>query len=282
MSDTDRALVVAAPAKVNLFLHVTGRRPDGYHTLESLMALIDLCDTITLEHRDDGRIVRTNELAGIDEAHDLTLRAAHALREFAGVRTGASIAMKKRIPIGGGLGGGSSDAASVLLGLNRLWSLGLSRRELKGIGLNLGADVPFFIDSNAALARGIGEVLKPVSLPVSWLALAVPAVPVSTASIFAAPELTRSSASTKIDVFSDGYGRNDLEAVAAKRFPEIGSAVAALRRASASARMTGSGACAIAVFACRSDAESALAQLPRGTAGQVVRTLARHPLSGFA
>lgn len=275
-------LVVPAPAKVNLFLHVTGLRTDGYHTLESLMALVDLHDTITLSRRADGRIVRTTPHAAIDEAEDLTLRAANALRDQTGVKEGVSIAVEKRIPVGGGLGGGSSDAASVLLGLNRMWGLGLKRRELAAIGVKLGADVPFFVGGNAALARGVGEVLTPVSLCASWIAIAIPGVHVSTAAIFTAPELTRSAPSTKIHVFSDGYGRNDLEAVAAARFPEIGAAIAALRHANAWARMTGSGACAIAVFASRSEAEAALAQLPRDIGGQVVRTLARHPLSGFA
>jgi 4-diphosphocytidyl-2-C-methyl-D-erythritol kinase len=282
MTDRLDSLVVPAPAKVNLFLHVTGRRADGYHTLESLMALVDLHDTITLERRADGAIARANALANIDEAQDLSLRAAHALREATGVAEGVSIGVHKRIPIGGGLGGGSSDAASVLLGLNRLWGLTLDRAQLAAIGAKLGADVPFFIAGESALVRGIGDVLMPVSLPQCWIALATPPVAVSTAEIFAAPELTRSTPSTKIHVFSDGYGRNDLEAVAAARFPEIGAAIAALGRGGCSARMTGSGACAIAAFASRSAADAALERLPRDIPGQIVRTLARHPLSGFA
>ncbi len=210
---TRDTLVVPAPAKVNLFLHVTGRREDRYHLLESLFALVDLADTVTLVRRDDGAIVRTHALAGVDEQADLAVRAALALRDATGTVLGASIAVDKRIPMGGGLGGGSSDAASVLLGLNRLWALGLTRAELAGIGVSLGADVPFFVHGENAIVRGIGEVVAPVSLPRQWLALALPAVPVPTASIFAAPQLTRSTPSAKINVFSVGYGRNDLEPV---------------------------------------------------------------------
>ncbi len=282
MTPKDRVLVVPAPAKVNLFLHVTGRRADGYHSLESLFSLIDLADTLTLEDRDDGRILRGGNVPGVPESADLTLRAAHALREAAAMRRGATITLTKRIPQGAGLGGGSSDAASVLLALNRLWSLSMSRRDLAAIGVTLGADVPFFLGETPALARGIGERLTPMSLPTCWLALAMPAVQVATAEIFAAPELTRSTPSAKMDVFSEGYGRNDLEAVAASRFPRVAEALRALRRASPQARMTGSGACVFAVFATEAEAQSALGLLPAGIPGQVVRTVARHPLASFA
>ena len=282
MTPIDRMLVVPAPAKVNLFLHVTGRRADGYHSLESLFSLIDLADTLTLEDRDDGRILRGADVPGVPESADLTLRAAHALREAAATRRGATITLAKRIPQGAGLGGGSSDAASVLLALNRLWALSMSRQDLAAIGVTLGADVPFFLGETAALARGIGERLTPMSIPACWLALAMPAVQVATAEIFAAPELTRSTPSAKMDVFSEGYGRNDLEAVAASRVPQVAEALRALRRASPQARMTGSGACVFAVFATEAEAQAALGLLPAGIPGQVVRTVARHPLASFA
>ena len=282
MTPIDRMLVVPAPAKVNLFLHVTGRRADGYHSLESLFSLIDLADTLTLEDRDDGRILRGADVPGVPESADLTLRAAHALREAAATKRGAAITLAKRIPQGAGLGGGSSDAASVLLALNRLWALSMSRQDLAAIGVTLGADVPFFLGETAALARGIGERLTPMSLPACWLALAMPAVQVATAEIFAAPELTRSTPSAKMDVFSEGYGRNDLEAVAASRVPQVAEALRALRRASPQARMTGSGACVFAVFATEAEAQAALGLLPAGIPGQVVRTVARHPLASFA
>ena len=276
------SLTLAAPAKLNLFLHVIGRRADGYHTLESLFVLVDLADTLELADRDDATIVRTAPVDGVDERADLTLRAAHALRDAAGVSRGASIRLVKRIPQGAGLGGGSSDAATVLLGLNRLWSLRLSRADLMRIGVQVGADVPFFLGGGAALARGIGDVLTPMSVPSRWLALAMPRAHVPTVSIFASHELTRSAASAKISVFSEGYGHNDLEAAAVAQFPQVGEAVQALRRASPGARMTGSGACVFAPFESERDARRALAMLPAGVPGCVVRTLARHPLASFA
>jgi 4-diphosphocytidyl-2-C-methyl-D-erythritol kinase len=276
------SLVVAAPAKVTLFLHVTGRRADGYHTLESLFALIDLADTVTLERRDDGAILRPHAVAGVPVEADLALRAANALQRAAATRFGVTIALDKRIPLGAGLGGGSSDAASVLLGLNRLWKLGLPRARLAEIALTLGADVPFFVGGEPALARGIGEVLTPVTLPVAWLALAFPRAHVSTAAIFAAPELTRTAPSAKMDVFSESYGRNDLEAVAGSKFPAVAEAIAALSRVSPHARMTGSGSCAFAAFATEREARDALASLPPHLDRQLARTLARHPLADFA
>ena len=275
-------LIVPAPAKVNLFLHVTGRRHDGYHLLESLFALVDLADTVTLARRDDRAIVRARAVPGVAEQADLAMRAALALRDATGTPFGASIAVEKRIPIGGGLGGGSSDAASVLLGLNRLWGLGLSRAELAGIGVRLGADVPFFVHGENAIVRGIGDVIAPVSLPRQWLALALPAVQVPTASIFAAAELTRSTRSAKINVFSVGYGRNDLEPVAAARHPDVAAAVAALGRAAGNARMSGSGSSVFAACESAGTARKVVLALPPGLRGLVVRTLARHPLASFA
>ena len=275
-------LVVPAPAKVNLFLHVTGRRDDGYHLLESLFVLVDLADTVTLVRRDDRAIVRARVVPGVAEQADLAMRAAVALRDATGTPFGASIAVDKRIPMGGGLGGGSSDAASVLLGLNRLWALGLSRAELAGIGVKLGADVPFFVHGENAIVRGIGEVIAPVSLPRQWLALALPAVQVPTATIFAAAELTRSTPSAKMDVFSVGYGRNDLEPVAADRHPDIAAALAALGRVAGNARMSGSGSSVFAACESAGSARKAVLALPPGLRGLVVRTLERHPLASFA
>ncbi|HEX4884759.1 MAG TPA: 4-(cytidine 5'-diphospho)-2-C-methyl-D-erythritol kinase [Casimicrobiaceae bacterium] len=276
---TAARLDVPAPAKVNLFLHVTGRRDDGYHLIESLFALIDLADDVTLVARDDGAVVRGGDVEGVPADVDLALRAARALRQASGTSQGATISVRKRIPLGGGLGGGSSDAASVLLGLDRLWNLRMPRTELARIGLALGADVPFFVHGENAVVRGIGEIVRPVSLPRQWLALAMPPVAVPTAAIFAAPELTRSTPSAKIDVFSEGYGRNDLEAVAASRFPAVARAIEAFKAVARDARMTGSGACAIAACESEERAREAVAALPAGIAGRVVRTLDRHPLA---
>ena len=277
-----RRLVVPAPAKVNLFLHVTGRRPDGYHTLESLFTLVDLADTLTLDVRDDGAIVRSGEVPGVAAEEDLALRAARRLQEATGSRQGVSIAIDKAIPMGAGLGGGSSDAASVLLALNRLWSLRLSREALIDIAAELGADVPFFVFGETALARGIGERLAAMTMPAAHLVLAFPDVHVPTASIFAAPDLTRSTPSAKMEVFSEGYGRNDLAGVACARHPAVAEALAVMTKLSPQARMTGSGACVFAPFARVDDATRAVLALPAGLRGRVVRTLARHPLAAFA
>jgi 4-diphosphocytidyl-2-C-methyl-D-erythritol kinase len=277
-----RTLTVPAPAKLNLFLHVTGRRADGYHELETLFVAVDVGDAITLACRDDGRIRRTSGLSAVPEEQDLAVRAATALKRETGCPRGADIAVAKRIPAGGGLGGGSSDAASVLLALNRLWGVGLSRAELMRIGLTLGADVPFFLCGEPAIGRGVGERLTPVSLPALWVAVIVPPVTVATASMFAAPELTRNTPSAKMDVFSEGYGRNDLQAVAVARFPEIAAALAGLRERSGGARMTGSGGCVFAPFASEGEARAAVEARPPAMQGFVTRTLARHPLAAFA
>ena len=275
-------VVVPAPAKVNLFLHVTGRRADGYHELESLFTLVDLADTLTLQRRSDGVIVRTNDVAGVGAADDLTVRAAQALQARTRTRYGVELGITKRIPIGGGLGGGSSDAGSVLLALNRVWELRLPRAQLLDIAATLGADVPFFVGGTAAVARGVGERLTPVSLPPAWIAIAHPAVAIRTADIFAAPELTRNTASAKIDVFSEGYGHNDLQAATVARAPDVGAAISALARVVPLARMTGSGACAIALCASEPEARRAVASLPPSIRGFVARTIQRHPLAAFA
>jgi 4-diphosphocytidyl-2-C-methyl-D-erythritol kinase len=280
-----RSLTVPAPAKLNLFLHVTGRRADGYHDLESLFVALDFGDMVTLERRDDGAIRRRIDLPGVPAAADLALRAAQALQRETGSRCGVDISIDKRIPQGGGLGGGSSDAAAVLLALNRLWDLRLPRAALMRIGRTLGADVPFFVFGSPAIARGVGELLTAVSLPPAWAAVLSPAVVVPTATIFAAPELTRSTPSAKMDVFSEGYGRNDLQAIAVARFPDIAAALAALAQRSPSARMTGSGGSVFAMFASEAVARAALAaavEAAPGTRGFVARTLARHPLAAFA
>lgn len=282
MSADPTLLVVAAPAKVNLFLHVTGRRDDGYHNLESLFTLVDLADTIALRRRDDGAIVRSNVVAGVAADDDLAVRAARALQAQTRTPFGVDLEVTKRIPFGSGLGGGSSDAASVLLALNRLWALHLSRAHLMDLAATLGADVPFFVGGTPAMARGIGDVLSPVSLPTQWLAIARPAVSIRTADIFAAAELTRNTASAKIDVFSEGYGHNDLQAVTMARAPEVRHAVHALARVASHARMTGSGACAIAMCASEPEARRVVAALSPSIEVLVARTIARHPLAAFA
>jgi 4-diphosphocytidyl-2-C-methyl-D-erythritol kinase len=263
-----------------------------------LLVLIARGDVVSLSRRDDADVVRPRGAAGVPAEDDLTVRAARLLQRSCGVAHGVTIAVDKRLAVGGGVGGGSSDAATVLLGLNRLWQLGLSRHELMRLALELGTDVPFFVFGETARAQGIGEMLEPVSLPQTWFVVLSPPIEVSTKAVFAAPELTRHSQSAKMAVFSEGYGRNDLQAVAAARFPEIAGCLAALSRAApaSAARMTGSGACVFAAFASEYAAQRALSRVPRvtegtgesaggnagETAGFVARALNRHPLWSFA
>lgn len=231
---------VAAPAKINLFLHVVGRRDDGYHLLQSVFQFIDLSDTLHFDLRTDGRITRSQDIPGVPECDDLTLSAARALQQACGVSSGVDITLIKRIPTGGGLGGGSSDAASTLIALNRLWKCGLSREALMAIGLALGADVPVFVFGRNAFAEGIGERLQTVELPLRAFVVAQPHASVPTPQIFRAPDLTRDSFSIKITDFltqpSAAFGRNDLESVACRMYPEIRAGMDLLER---SARRVG-------------------------------------------
>lgn len=280
------AMTLPAPAKLNLFLHVTGRRDDNYHLLETLLVPIDRGDRIRLTLREDAQVIRARGPAGVASDDDLSVRAARLLQHACGLTRGVDIDVDKQIPLGGGLGGGSSDAATVLLGLNRMWHLGLTRTALMALAVELGADVPFFVLGAPAFARGIGEVLEPVSIPPTWFVVVTPPVQVATAAIFAAPELTRNSRSAKMPVFSEGYGRNDLQAVAASRFPEIAASLDALSRGAAGAAsigMSGSGACVFAAFSAESTALQALAQMGHaGRAAFVARALNEHPLRRFA
>jgi 4-diphosphocytidyl-2-C-methyl-D-erythritol kinase len=276
-----RRLVVPAPAKLNLFLHVTGRRADGYHELESLFVFVDLADRVTIAVRDDGAIERAGDVPGVPAANDLALAAARALQAATGTKLGATIAIDKQIPLGAGLGGGSSDAASVLVALNALWRTRLDRAALAAIGASLGADVPFFVRGEAAIARGIGERLSPASVPRSHVVLVRPDAQVDTTTIFRDPDLTRSTASAKIDVFSESYGRYDLAPVARSRFPAVKAALDALAALAPQARMTGSGACVFAAFADEVEALRVKAALPRPVDARIVRTIGRHPLAGL-
>lgn len=278
-----------APAKLNLFLHVTGRRGDGYHTLQTLFRFVGLHDTLRFVPRSDGQIVLANPIAGVAPETDLTVRAAESLRRAAGVRDGVTIEVHKRLPMGGGLGGGSSDAATVLLALNSLWRLGGSHAELLALALPLGADVPFFVFGQSAFAEGIGDVLSPVTLPPNWYLIIHPGVSVPTADIFAAPELPRQTPSINpaewAGAMTNGLGQNDLEAVAAALYPEVGNALAWLNAQPETAgrcRMTGSGACVFAVFNDEPSARVVLDRLAlakRGWRGWVTPGLNRHPLS---
>ena len=276
-----------APAKLNLFLHVVGRRSDGYHLLQSVFRLIDLGDALRFAPRTDGRIARAAPLAGVPEERDLCLRAARLLQEASGASLGVEITLDKRLPMGGGLGGGSSDAATVLLALNRLWGLEWPRERLQALGLKLGADVPFFIHGRNAFVEGVGERLQALNLPPAWYLVVAPPASVPTAEIFAAPDLTRDTKAIKMADFSAGwgagglFGRNDLEAVVCERYPAVARALAWLRQ-HAEARMTGSGACVFAPFAAEQDARAVLARMPEGMTGWVAQGLDEHPLRALA
>jgi len=254
-----------APAKLNLFLHVTGRRPDGYHELQTLFQLIDLSDTVSLTVTDEGRIERPAGPAGVDPDSDLTVRAAKALQAATGCRAGASIRIAKRIPMGGGLGGGSSDAATVLLALNHLWGCGLPIDELARLGLPLGADVPVFVRGSSAWAEGVGERLEPVELPERWYVVIHPGVAVPTRDVFQSPELTRNTPVITIRAFFGPEGssgsRNDCEPVVSARYPEVADALSWLGNF-APARLTGTGSCIFAAFGSAIDAERVAARAP--------------------
>jgi 4-diphosphocytidyl-2-C-methyl-D-erythritol kinase len=269
-----------APAKLNLFLHVVGRRADGYHLLQSVFRLIDRADTVHLELRDDGRVVREGDLPGVAEDDDLTVRAARLLQTYAPEGAGVSIRLEKILPLGGGLGGGSSDAATVLLALNRLWQLDLSRETLQKLALQLGADVPVFVFGQTAFAEGVGEILHSVPAPPAWYVVLMPPVQVPTAAIFAAPELTRSTPALTIAPFSAGAGRNDLQPVVVSRYPEVARHLEWLAQFG-DARMTGSGACVFASFESEDAAWQVLRQLPETMQGFVAQGLDRHPLFDF-
>jgi 4-diphosphocytidyl-2-C-methyl-D-erythritol kinase len=266
-----------APAKLNLFLHVSGRRADGYHELQTLFQLIDLCDSIAISVREDGRIERPDGPAGVTPEEDLVVRAAHTLRQATGTRLGATLKVHKRIPLGGGLGGGSSDAATVFLALNHLWGTGLSLDELAALALPLGADVPVFVQGSSAWGEGIGERLTPVTLPARWYAIIHPGVGVSTREVFQSAELTRNSPLITIRAFLDSGGRNDCEGVVRARAPEVAEALDWLARF-APARLTGTGSCVFAACESAAQAERLAAQVPDRWASFVAAGLNTSPV----
>jgi 4-diphosphocytidyl-2-C-methyl-D-erythritol kinase len=291
---------VPAPAKLNLFLHVIGRRADGYHLLQSPFVLVDWCDTLHFERRDDGALVR-HDLGPALPADDLSLRAARALQAASGTPLGAEMHVLKRVPWGAGLGGGSSDAATTLLALNRLWGLGWPRARLAALALTLGADVPFFVGGHNAFVEGIGERLRPLTLPRGWYAVVHPAVTLPTAAVFSHPLLKRDTGPVIVAGLSEDsagessrarvwhpdqldFGGNDLQHAAQAVAPEVGRAAAFLAARFGNSRMTGSGS---AVFsrAGTGDAPSAnlaAEDLPPGWVGRMCRSLDSHPLVGWA
>ncbi|MTV41020.1 4-(cytidine 5'-diphospho)-2-C-methyl-D-erythritol kinase [Duganella radicis] len=277
-----------APAKLNLFLHVTGRRPDGYHLLQTVFQLIDHGDTLHFTLRDDTALRRVTDLPGVPEESDLIIRAAQLLQAEVRRRTGSlprgvDIAIDKVLPMGGGVGGGSSDAATTLMALNQLWNAGLGKQELMDLGLPLGADIPFFIFGESAFAEGVGEALQPVCTPDCWYVVIEPGVMVPTAAIFGSEHLTRNTPAVNIADFSShsgtaGFGKNDLQQVATKLFPPVAEAVEWLG-AYGDARMTGSGACVFSAVATEADADAVLAKVPAKWQAWKARSLHHHPFT---
>ena len=279
-----------APAKVNLFLHVVGKRADGYHLLQTVFRLLDHGDIIYLKPNNDGHIRRVKEVAGVTEQDDLCVRAARLLQRETNCRMGVDIAVDKAIPMGGGLGGGSSDAATVLLALNRLWKLDLSRQQLMALGLQLGADVPVFIFGENAWAEGVGEKLQAIALQTATYLVLTPDAHVSTAEIFASKELTRDTIATKIADFSgamlqkkleESLFHNDLEPVVCQLYPAVASSLELLKQFG-DARMSGSGASVFVEFDTQAEAQSAYKALPSGMIGFVADGLQKHPLYDYA
>lgn len=280
-----------APAKLNLFLHVTGRRADGYHLLQTVFQIIDRSDTLDFELRADHEIRRVNEVPGVPEDSDLVIRAARMLAGEVQKRTGAqpqgvNITLHKVLPMGGGVGGGSSDAATTFMALNKLWKAGLSKQELMDLALPLGADVPFFIFGETAWAEGVGEALRPVDAPECWYVVIEPGVQVPTLTIFTSEHLTRNTPVVNMSDFSSyhanrkdlrQFGKNDLQQVATRLFPQVSDAVEWLD-AYGDARMTGSGACVFCAVRSEEQADAVLARVPAAWAGWKAKALKRHPI----
>jgi 4-diphosphocytidyl-2-C-methyl-D-erythritol kinase len=280
-----------APAKLNLFLHITGRRPDGYHALQTVFQLLDWGDTLHFTRRSDGQITRGTDVPGVPSNDDLTVRAAALLKSHTGASQGVDIQIDKQLPMGAGLGGGSSDAATTLLALNRLWKLDLPRAELQALALKLGADVPFFVFGKNAFAEGVGEALEVVQLPPRYFLVVTPRVHVPTAAIFSEKSLTRDSKPLTITDFlaqhscsaewPDSFGRNDMQSVVVGKYAEVAQVLGWFDNI-APARMTGSGASVFAAFQSRSEAEAAQAKLPGNWNSAVTASLDTHPLFAFA
>ncbi len=266
-----------APAKLNLMLRVVGRREDGYHDLQTVFQFIDRCDRLWFDVREDGRISRRNVVAGVAEQDDLTVRAALALQQVTGCRLGADIRCEKNLPLGGGLGGGSSDAATTLVALNQLWGTGLDADALSTIALPLGADVPVFVRGCAAWAEGVGEQLTPVELPQPWYLVLVPDCNVSTKAVFSHPQLTRNSNPITLTDFLQGNIVNDCLPVVRCDYPPVSAALDWLS-AWGEGRLTGTGACVFAVFMDQSNARDACLRLPAQMSGFVAQGLNRSPL----
>ena len=270
-------LSLPSPAKINLFLHITGRRADGYHSLQTLFQLLDYGDQLDFTVNNSSEIRITPPIPNLPSEQNIIYRAAQALQQYSGCTLGVDIELHKHLPMGGGLGGGSSNAATTLLGLNHLWQLNLSQQELLNIGIKLGADVPVFIQGNTAWAEGIGEQLTPVDMPSYWYLVLIPNVHVSTAEVFSHQGLTRNSHAIKIRAFLEQGGKNNCQTVVEMLYPEVKKAREWLAQF-AQARLTGTGACLFAHFDSETDAKSVFEQIPAPWQGFIARGINTSPL----
>ncbi|WP_313513089.1 4-(cytidine 5'-diphospho)-2-C-methyl-D-erythritol kinase [Pseudomonas sp.] len=263
-------LTLPAPAKLNLMLHILGRRADGYHELQTLFQFLDYADELSFRVREDGEIRLHSDVPGVPHESNLIVRAARQLQRESGTTLGADIWLEKRLPMGGGIGGGSSDAATTLLGLDHLWQLDWNVDRLAALGLGLGADVPVFVRGHAAFAEGVGEALTPVELEEPWFLVAIPQVAVSTAEIFGDPELTRNTPAITVRTVLEQGGRNDCQSVVERRYPDVRNALILLNNF-VSARLTGTGCCVFGSFPSEAEADKVAAQLPASLPGFVAK-----------
>jgi len=271
-------LTLLSPAKLNLFLHITGRRVDGYHNLQTLFQLLDYGDTLSFTTRNDNQISLAPELPGVSFEQNLIIKAVRALEAFKPVNMGVDIQLEKRLPMGGGIGGGSSNAATTLVALNHLWGCGLSKCQLQNIGLQLGADVPVFINAQTAWAEGVGEELQAIEMQPKWFLVIQPDCHVSTAEIFSHKDLTRDTSAIKVAAFLEQGGQNDCEALVRKLYPQVDNALIWLQNFDHNARMTGTGACVFASFESAEIALNVQAQLPKHLPGFVAQGVNQSPL----
>jgi len=275
------SLTLLSPAKLNLFLHITGRRPDGYHNLQTLFQLLDYGDTLSFTTRTDGKIMLAPELPGVSFEQNLIIKAVRALESYKPANAGVDIQLEKRLPMGGGIGGGSSNAATTLVALNHLWGCGLSKSQLQNIGLQLGADVPVFINAQTAWAEGVGEELQTIEMQPKWFLVIQPDCHVSTAEIFSHKDLTRDTSAIKVAAFLEQGGQNDCEALVRKLYPQVDNALIWLQKFDRNARMTGTGACVFASFESAEIAHKVQAQLPKYLPGFVAQGVNQSPLYRF-
>jgi 4-diphosphocytidyl-2-C-methyl-D-erythritol kinase len=272
------SLTLLSPAKLNLFLHITGRRPDGYHNLQTLFQLLDYGDTLSFNTRSDGKITLAPDLPGVVFEQNLIIKAVRALDALKPAHAGVDIQLEKRLPMGGGIGGGSSNAATTLVALNHLWGCGLNKSQLQNIGLKLGADVPVFINAQTAWAEGVGEELQAIEMQPKWFLVIQPDCHVSTAEIFSHKDLTRDTSAIKVAAFLEQGGQNDCEALVRRLYPQVDNALIWLQKFDRNARMTGTGACVFASFASAEIALSVQAQLPNYLPGFVAQGVNESPL----